>query len=267
MVFIELMLNRRASRVGVAFAVAVFIAVALLASTTLAAFPGKNGRIAYTAADGSIHTMLPSGKDDAPLGQRSSSAPEWAPDGERLAFVLGGERWNTWANIYMMSADGSQTHQITASTHEDNLSPSYAPGGNRILFTTQDYYDSRFLHIYDPDPRPHIRDLKTRDRQGYRLGGAVWAPNGKITYTLRVNRRGGDTYRIWTHPRGWHPPAPVDPPRRRLSLRPERKDVSIPPPEERPRSLAACGRERQQYPPASLQVGTQPHDPARRLFA
>jgi Tol biopolymer transport system component len=190
----------RRAAVAVLFAVAVLV---LTAAAAFGSFPGRNGRIAYTADDGRIHTIRPSGRGDQPIGPVSSDGPAWAPGGKRLAFVLGGERWNTWANIYAMSADGSDSQPITASTHEDNLNPSYSPGGRRILFITQGCCNDRFIHIYQSDPHPHIRHLRIQDREGTRLSSAVWAPTRKIAYTLK--RKSGDIYDIWTiRPDGTH---------------------------------------------------------------
>jgi Tol biopolymer transport system component len=182
--------------------------LAFFASTAFATFAGSNGRIAYTAPDGRIHTIKPNGRGDRPIGPVSSSAPAWGPGGKRLAFVLGGEQWNTWANIYTMSADGNDTQQITADIHEDDLAPSYSPGGRRILFVTEDDTGASSVHIYDPDPThpyQHFHNVKTRDPEGYNLSGAVWAPNGKITYVLWHKARGTVTSNIWTtRPDGTH---------------------------------------------------------------
>jgi Tol biopolymer transport system component len=194
------MTRLRTAGAALLFAAAVLV---LTVPTASGSFPGRNGRIAYTAPDLSIHTIRPSGRGDQPIGPRTSRSPAWAPNGKHLAFVLGGEIFGTWANIYTMSADGSDIQQITASTYDDNLNPSYSPGGRRILFIVQGCCNDRFIHIYESDPHPHIRHLRTQDRDGDRTSSAVWAPNGKITYTLK--RENGDVYDLWSiRPDGTH---------------------------------------------------------------
>jgi Tol biopolymer transport system component len=180
-------------------AAAWFLAVAALAiaaPAALGSFPGANGRIAYTADDGRIHTIRPSGRGDQAIGPISSDSPAWGPGGKRLAFVLGGERWNTWANIYTMAANGSDRNPITASTSEDNVNPSYSPGGGQLMFIVQGCCNDRFIHIYDFARRPRIRHLRTQDRDGDRTSSAIWAPNGEIVYTLR--RQNADIYDLWS---------------------------------------------------------------------
>src|SRR6266511_1713803 len=77
------------------------IRVLLLATTLLslvfvasapAAFPGQNGRIAFTSrADGNtaIYSVNPDGTDRLNLTNRPAADgnPSWSPDGHKMAFV------------------------------------------------------------------------------------------------------------------------------------------------------------------------------------
>src|SRR4051812_20517180 len=72
-------------------AVAVVIAVALAPATALGAFPGANGRIAYSLNTGGpgeptrIHTVLPSGHGDETLAV--GMQPSWSANGRRIVFT------------------------------------------------------------------------------------------------------------------------------------------------------------------------------------
>ena len=70
------------------------LAVAALPGAAWAAYPGENGRIAYTyeltgSNPGDIRTVEPDGSDNRNLTAANPLAdrdPEWSPDGTRIAF-------------------------------------------------------------------------------------------------------------------------------------------------------------------------------------
>jgi TolB protein len=107
--------------------------------------PDENGRLvfeSYTEANNfqpQVAKMSLDGGErrilTAPL-PGEPPAPEWSPDGSRIAFTrCTGEASS--CNIWTMRRDGSQKRQITQCMPEScfgNLSPAWAPDGRHIVF-------------------------------------------------------------------------------------------------------------------------------------
>ncbi len=122
-------------------AAAAALALGLLAMLTAkpaeAAFPGKNGKIAFVSnrdtGGGEIYTIKPDGSGATritfPTG--GNSDPAFSPDGAKIAF----KRSN---DIYVMSAngmnsDGTGTQRIT-NTPVVESEPAWSPDGSKIAF-------------------------------------------------------------------------------------------------------------------------------------
>jgi Tol biopolymer transport system component len=128
----------RGALLGVAMAV-------LVAAPAQAAFPGRNGLIAFvsnyeptTCGEHSCEVDLPRLYTVRPDGQEQTrvspcdeswdcedSFPAWSPDGSRMAFTHNGEIW-------VMDADGSGAHTLGRRGEE----PTWAPEGRRIAFAS-----------------------------------------------------------------------------------------------------------------------------------
>jgi len=103
-----------------------------------AAFPGANGKIAFSsglgALPGRIYAMNPDGSARIQLssfegGGEYDYAPAYSPDGLKITFV---RTSGSYRDIYVMNADGSgQTRLTSGSTCED---PSWSPDGSKIAF-------------------------------------------------------------------------------------------------------------------------------------
>ena len=102
-----------------------------------AAFPGANGKIAFTSnrdGDTEIFVMNPDGTGVTQLTSNTAadSDPNWSPDGSKIAFRSNrdGE-----FEIFVMNADGTGGTQLTSNTTDDGLA-DWSPDGSKIAFQT-----------------------------------------------------------------------------------------------------------------------------------
>jgi Tol biopolymer transport system component len=134
-------------RGGLLLAVGVVSLLAILPTTSLAAYPGRNGLIAYseprgelgvcnytTIFNGEIFTISPAGGNPTRLTDNAipDGGPSWSADGRRLAFIRGPGKTCQNPDVWTMRADGGHPHQVTHGPAYDT-SPSFSPGGRRIL--------------------------------------------------------------------------------------------------------------------------------------
>jgi Tol biopolymer transport system component len=121
---------------------AVVLASCLLALLAVrpaeAAFPGKNGKIAFVSnrdvGSGEIYTVKPDGAGATRITfpNGGNSDPAFSPDGTKIAFKSGNN------DIYVMSAngmkpDGSGTQRLTDTAVVES-EPAWVPDGSRIAF-------------------------------------------------------------------------------------------------------------------------------------
>lgn len=107
-----------------------------------AAFPGTNGKIAFTSrrAGGTneIYTISTTGKNLTRLthNTKSDKTPSWSADGKKIV-------WESDDSLYIMRADGSNKRKIPNSVHSNfeigrygsyGGNPAFLPGGRRIIF-------------------------------------------------------------------------------------------------------------------------------------
>ena len=100
-----------------------------------AAFPGSNGRIAFSTDFSSrpqIFTVRPGGTDLRQLTHvakgHAASSPEWSPDGTKILFTIDNQIW-------VMNADGSKQRQLTQGAGIQSQAPSWSPDAARIVFS------------------------------------------------------------------------------------------------------------------------------------
>jgi Tol biopolymer transport system component len=99
-----------------------------------AAFPGRNGRIAFSTGfshPSQIYTMRPNGTDvrqltNVPRG--GATSPDVSPDGTRIVFTF-------QRRIWVMNADGADQRQLTDQSGFIGQQASWSPDGRTILFS------------------------------------------------------------------------------------------------------------------------------------
>jgi TolB protein len=102
-----------------------------------AAFPGQNGKIAFTSTrDGNseIYTMNTAGGalDRLTNNPAADFRPTWSPDGNKIAFqsTRDGNQ-----EIYTMNTTGGALDRLTNNPQGD-YAPAWSPDGNRIAFAS-----------------------------------------------------------------------------------------------------------------------------------
>jgi Tol biopolymer transport system component len=150
-----------------------------------AAFPGSNGRVAFTMARGGDHDIFSVGPDGSGLINVTTSRideywPTWSPDGTKIAFV--GPRMG----IYSVNADGTDRTKIVDSTCIRCRAPTWSPDGTKIAF--QHAVDGNLdIYVVNVDGTNLVRltDDPAVDVQ------PAWSPDGsKIAFKSRRHPRG-----------------------------------------------------------------------------
>ena len=129
--------------------------LALVPDASAGAFPGGNGRIVYVAGANAagygtaVVTRDPSGRDRRVVRRSAEfcvANPAFSPDGGWLAL-------QTCDGLATMRADGSGFRQFPRFSQPDvasplafahDATPAWSPGGGRLVFVAQSFYDDGF---------------------------------------------------------------------------------------------------------------------------
>jgi Tol biopolymer transport system component len=176
-------------------------AVLALSEKAEAAFPGKNGHIAYVRNDGNdeeIYTIYGGGGDDTQITHDNAGnyVPSHSPGGKKI--VYSGSSGSGDTEIYTISAGGGDKTQLTHN-NTDEFDPDYSPDGNRIAYTglNRNYNNSA---IYTISARGGGSSKVTKGSD------PSYSPDGKkIAYTVykgpftgiyKINVGGGGKVRV-----------------------------------------------------------------------
>jgi TolB protein len=138
---------------------------------------GTDGPIRVMNTDGSGATTLTTGR-----------SPDWSPDGTRIVF----ERTGTCffdictADIYVMTADGSQVRRLTNSQELFGYygHPAWSPDGRKIAYR-RNRYGNGGLYTMNPDGSGHTQLTATGG-----AGRPVWSPDGSALAVAVVSDDG-----------------------------------------------------------------------------
>jgi dipeptidyl aminopeptidase/acylaminoacyl peptidase len=176
------------------------LALLLPAASAEAAYPGKNGYIAFLGYtyDGTSDIYIGNETGTGRLtNSGSESEPKWSPDGTRIAFVS--ERDGN-KNIYVMNADGSGQTRLTA-TPQDERWPTWSPDGKKIAFADLQNGD---VVTMSPDGSNQTVVIDRGPNEVYDLS---WSPKGdKFLFSQRVTNLDG-TGEVYLDSAYWHDPA------------------------------------------------------------
>ncbi|HMH44978.1 MAG TPA: hypothetical protein VK557_15930, partial [Pyrinomonadaceae bacterium] len=141
-------------------------------------------------------------------GDKSSSAPEWSPDGSMLAFLSDREK-DGERQVWMMMADGGEAWSVTS--HKGGVSGfHFSPNGKRLVLTAVDQpskdeedrkkvrddtmvidHDIKMTHLwlFEIDKK----EEKRLTEGNYTVSDPQWSPDGtRITYTTRPTPKADD---------------------------------------------------------------------------
>ena len=125
------------------------VALSAVSEKAEATFPGKNGRIAYSAYDGNdyeIYTINSSGGDKFQLtnNNRDDVTLSYSPSAKRIAYV---EFDRSDAEICTIKVGGSGKTQLTHN-NTDEATPSYSPDGKKIVYMVSEGNATGHTEIY-----------------------------------------------------------------------------------------------------------------------
>jgi TolB protein len=170
-----------------------FLAGLVLVTDATAAFPGRNGKIAFTSdrdGDSEIYRMNARGRHVRQLTQNPGRdwGPDVAPGGKRVVFVSDRDGNQ---EIYVMRADGTHERRLT-HTDASEVGPAFCgPKGRRIVFASnRGNPDLLGLYLMRADGT-HVRPLTRGD--GVQATPAVSANGRKIAF-LDARTGQGDIY-------------------------------------------------------------------------
>jgi Tol biopolymer transport system component len=152
-----------------------------------AAFPGANGKIAFsTSRDGNdeIYVMNADGSGQTRLTNdlRGDTEPVWSPDGTKIVAQV---NIGLDSEIYVINADGSGEANVTNNSLTADLRPSWSPDGTKIVFASRPTGGNNDIWVMNADGSG--KDQLTTD-PGSDIE-PVWSPDG-TRIAFRSSRTG-----------------------------------------------------------------------------
>lgn len=162
------------------------------AAPAQAAFPGVNGKIAFSTTrcqdqpgpaifNSEIFLMNADGSSQVNLTNapgENDDSPAWSPDGRRIAFETDLDSFpHEWNDIFTINADGSGRTNLTKAPAELAGTPAWSPDGRKIAYSSG-LGGSIVVMNADGSGRTQLTNSPAGD---YR---PAWSPDGgKIAFT------------------------------------------------------------------------------------
>ena len=158
----------------------------------------KNGQLVVTekaVSDGVIAIMDPDGSNKHRVftsGRGQAFAPAWSPDGQWIAFGLGGylqNRKTQPAKLMIVRRDGTGARDLTSDSLNAGF-PSWSPDGKRIVYRV---WGGNTWGLRILDLETHAVKILTSEYDNL----PFWSPDGSlITFTRKHEENNFDIYTI-----------------------------------------------------------------------
>jgi TolB protein len=180
----------RARILGASAAVIAASLVVLAAAPAGAAFPGRNGLIAWThptglTTDAEIFVMTPNGQIKRQLShnEQNDFFPAWSPDGRWVAFESASA---TDVDVWVMNLSGSVSENISQMPGVADRGPAWSPDGTQIVFWRQHFDGTSGIWKMNADGSNQVRLTEDANIDSY----PAWSPNGR--WIAFVSQRDGN---------------------------------------------------------------------------
>ena len=135
-------------------------------------FPGANP-IPSSEAPMSIYTISPDGSNRQRLCNTSQVFPpiSWSPDGKYILFLMSSSTTGH-IQIFIMPVDCSAPPRPLSDPSFDCFDPSFSPDGNTIVYTSNQYGNSRIfiMNADGSNPRELTNDVHLNDQPAWQKG-------------------------------------------------------------------------------------------------